>query len=229
VARTTSYDFELKFDPAKIEYWAKQYGNPEEDRFLNGIRSRVRAAGCYGLEDFRALCKWKSPRSKPLVESNSTFTVESVTREAIETSDEAERMELLRSLRGVEWPTASVLLHIAFEDLYPIVDFRALWSLGYETPPTYNHAFWSAYTTYCRELATVNGVSMRTLDRALWAYSKKNQSTKEKPSSAEWSSESPRQPVYRVVKSPPTQQKSNLIIRLLKKLVEIIKNRKRRV
>lgn len=60
-------------------------------------------------------------------------------------------------------------------DLYPILDYRALWSLGIDPPPAYDFPFWRAYTLACRELAAGAGVSMRDLDRALWQYSKENQ------------------------------------------------------
>ena len=63
----------------------------------------------------------------------------------------------------------------AHRDPYPILDYRALWTLGVEKPPAYHFDLWSAYTQYCRELAREIGVSMRDLDRALWQYSKENQ------------------------------------------------------
>jgi hypothetical protein len=53
---------------------------------------------------------------------------------------------------------------------------RALWSLGFETPPSYySFEFWQRYVAHCRELATTAGVDMRTLDRALWQYSAEHQ------------------------------------------------------
>jgi hypothetical protein len=78
-------------------------------------------------------------------------------------------------LRGVSWPTASVVLHFCDTRRYPILDFRALWSLGYATPPAYNLEFWLAYTTFTRALARRRGLSMRILDRALWQYSSEHQ------------------------------------------------------
>ncbi len=37
---------------------------------------------------------------------------------------------VLRFLDGVEWPTASTILHFCGARPYPILDYRALWSLG---------------------------------------------------------------------------------------------------
>ena len=95
------------------------------------------------------------------------------------TPDERQRIEALTRLHGVDYPTASVLLHLAHRDSYPIIDFRALWSLGVETPPTaYFFTYWWAYTQACRSLAKDAGVRMRTLDRALWQYSKERRPSK---------------------------------------------------
>lgn len=69
------------------------------------------------------------------------------------------------TLRGVSWPTASVLLHFGHHDEYPILDYRALWWLGYDKPPPYTFEFWSAYVSFCRTLAKRLSVSVRTLDR----------------------------------------------------------------
>ena len=56
------------------------------------------------------------------------------------------------------------------------VDYRALWSLGSGQPGYYSFDFWWAYVGCCRRLAAA-GVSVRDLDKALWAYSEANQPT----------------------------------------------------
>jgi hypothetical protein len=68
-----------------------------------------------------------------------------------------------------------VLLHFGHPDPCPILDFRALWSLGLETPPvTYKFVFWWEYVQFCRQLAADLGLSMYELDRALWQFSAEN-------------------------------------------------------
>jgi hypothetical protein len=86
------------------------------------------------------------------------------------------------SLHGVSWPTASVFLHFAGRDRYPILDYRALWSLGIEKPIAYTFDFWWHYTLFCRKLADEAYVSMRTLDRALWQFSASQPQTRASPS-----------------------------------------------
>lgn len=106
---------------------------------------------------------------------NDPGFVEAVTRVAFSTPDKQLRIEILTLLHGVRWPTASAILHWCHPDCYPVLDYRALWSLGIDPPPHYNFAFWWAYTEHCRDLANRAGVAMRVLDRALWQYSKENQ------------------------------------------------------
>ena len=81
-------------------------------------------------------------------------------------------MEALISLEGVGVPTGSVLLHFAYPESYPILDVRALQSLGSLPRSVYPVSFWLDYLDCCRALAAQLGVSMRTLDKALWQHSK---------------------------------------------------------
>jgi predicted enzyme related to lactoylglutathione lyase len=81
------------------------------------------------------VCRWKTPRSGPLVATNSAAEVETATRTALGTASmERERTDALRSLAGVDFPTASVLLHLAYPERYPILDKRALHALGVRAP-----------------------------------------------------------------------------------------------
>ena len=71
-------------------------------------------------------------------------------------------------------PTASTLLHFAFPDDYPILDVRALESLGLhgqEHRYTDRHSG-SSTSRLVDKLAMRHDVSMRTLDKALWQHSK---------------------------------------------------------
>ncbi len=84
-------------------------------------------------------------------------------------------MYILRSLSGVDWPTASVILHFCDPVPYPILDYRVLWSLGFPKPPRFTFDFWRAYTDFTRRLSQSSGHDIRTVDRALWQYSKAHQ------------------------------------------------------
>ncbi len=172
--------FRLRFGLEEIPALAARYsGTPEEmrreEQIEREISPRVREVGYYSKPDFLVLTRWKSPRAQPRCEQNPEEFIEEATRTALGARDERLRIGILRLLDGVDWPTASVLLHFGSRDPYPILDFRALWSLGVEKPPVYTFAFWWEYVQVCRRLAEQAGVSMRELDRALWQYSKGNQ------------------------------------------------------
>ena len=149
-----------------------------EKHIENELAPAVRNRGYYRKLELQTLCHWKTPRSKRLIESNSDEFIQAATQTALSTPDERLRVEVLTLFRGVSWSTASVVLHFGYQDLYPILDFRALWSLGVNTLPDYEFDFWWEYTQVCRQLAREAKVSMRTLDRALWQYSKEKQGSK---------------------------------------------------
>jgi hypothetical protein len=164
-----------RLKPEHFPKLAAEYDYGGDTRLLDELGPRIRVRGYFEREEFLEFCEWKSPRTRPRCAENSEEMVRETTRVALGTPVEQLRVEVLTLLRGVEWPTASVLLHFVFPDRYPILDFRALWSLGYRTPPRYDFRLWQAYTECCRELARSAGVSMRTLDRALWQFSRKHQ------------------------------------------------------
>lgn len=164
----------LRFKPKQIQDLADRYGY-EEDLPILKIGLLARKAGEFTFDDFLTVCKWKTPRSQPLCRKNAPGEVTEITRIAMSTSVERLRIQALRCLHGVDWPTASVLLHIAHADPYPILDVRALWSLGFDKAPAYSFEFWGQYVQKCRRFAHKHGVDMRTLDRALWQYSKEQQ------------------------------------------------------
>ena len=84
------------------------------------------------------------------------------------------RITALLGLTGVGLPTASTLLYCAFPADYPILDVRALESLGVKPRSQYPVSFWLEYLSACRGLARHHAVTIRTLDKALWQHSKEH-------------------------------------------------------
>jgi hypothetical protein len=160
----------LRFDPKLVRPLASRFPAGDDDAQAE-IGARSRARTYLEKEDFLALCEWKTPRTRPRCASNDAGFVRAVTGTALTSPDERLRIEVLTLLDGVNWPTASVILHFCHQDPYPILDWRALWSVGVEGPARYDFALWREYTLLCRSLARRCRVSMRTLDRALWQYS----------------------------------------------------------
>jgi hypothetical protein len=142
---------------------------------IAALAPAARARGYLTHAELLQLGRWKSPRSGPRLAANEPEFVQAVTAAALGATHERLRVETLTQLAGVAWPMASVILHWCHREPYPILDYRALWSLGVDPPPRYDFPLWWAYTTHCRALAGGAGVSMRALDRALWQYSKEKQ------------------------------------------------------
>ena len=168
--------FRLRFRTSKIRTWSDRYSyQNSEAKIENKIAPAVKGRGWLRKPEFLEICRWKTPRTQKLCATNSADFIKIATETAFASKHERLRIEVLTLLDGVSWPTASVFLHFCHSDCYPILDYRALWSCGAEVPTKYTFAFWNDYTLYCRETARKADVGMRTLDRAMWQFSKENQ------------------------------------------------------
>jgi hypothetical protein len=166
-------EFALQFPAEQVRPLAERFSYSKDDAACLDAGETARARGSYTRDELILIADWKTSRSRSKVAKNSPLDVEKATARALATNDERLRMEGLCSLSGVEVPTASALLYFAFPDAYPILDVRALESLGYSSSrTTYSVDFWLRYLIACRELAARLGVEIRTLDKALWQASK---------------------------------------------------------
>lgn len=169
----------LRFAEDNVADIAKRYQYALSDKEVLDLKPWVQQRGHLTKEDLKTVARWKSPRSAGHVEKNSEDYVAEITQFALTTKCERARVESLTLLDGVSWPTASVILHFFHRDCYPILDVRALWSASDDEsgdePNQYTFEFWWRYVEFCRKTAQTAGVELRTLDRALWQYSKENQ------------------------------------------------------
>jgi hypothetical protein len=170
-----------RFQLSDVPTIAARYSYPHELSVI-ALVPIVRRQGYLTSEQLFTLCRWKSPRSAGRVRRNSAAFVEEVTRFALSATDERARIESLTLLDAVEYPTASCILHWFHTDPYPIVDFRAIWSLQLLQTPPYSFDFWHSYFEDWRELLLqaqrVSAVvTPRLFDQALWQYSYEHQPT----------------------------------------------------
>lgn len=162
-----------------IKAVAARYSYGPDVAVFERLAPAVRDRGHMTKADLLAVAQWKSPRAVPKIATNDEGLIVEATSIALLSRHERLRMGALESLFGVGYPMASVVLHWFHADRYPIIDYRTLWSLGVAKPPAfYTFDFWWSYVTFCRQLAEEAQVDMRTLDRALWQYSKENQPVK---------------------------------------------------
>ncbi|MFO0836027.1 MAG: hypothetical protein U0638_13735 [Phycisphaerales bacterium] len=167
--------FRLRFPIHEIQQWAAAYTDAEADRQVMEIGALARSARYLTRPQFVSLARWKSKRPSKHYLRNDDRTVEEVTRFALTTPVESLRLRALTLLSGVEARTASAILHLCHPDPYPLMDVRAVWSLGIEAEPKDWSAVWPEYTAACRAIAKDAKTDMRTLDRALWGYSAQHQ------------------------------------------------------
>ena len=168
---------ELIFPPSEIRLYASLYPI-HEDQDIENLVPKVRRNGYLTADDLLALDKWKldTGRNQHNIKKNEkqqVGIVEDMTGLAFSAKTELGRLRCLFALKGVKLPVGSAILHWFHEDDYPIWDFRARESVQYDDN-LYDHWFkgWIAYVNFCKKTAKDNGVCMRTLDRALWKYSR---------------------------------------------------------
>lgn len=166
--------FELQFPVDELPELAARFSYAKSDDVCLAAGAAARVRGHYEREEFILICAWKTERSKSRVATNSETSVELASGRALRTNDEGKRMEALTGLDGVGVPTASALLYFAFPTDYPILDVRALESLGQKARTVYPIDYWLDYLLACRRLAEEAGMSIRTLDKALWQASKES-------------------------------------------------------
>jgi hypothetical protein len=150
-------------------YEQSDYAGPAEDWLI----ARLPLAACRGhmtKAELRRVARWKwrGGAVVRLVNLNTAAEVREITAASFGAKSEKLRVGALLSITGVGWPMASVILHFAFRRRYPILDRRAMKAVGGSTHYTFD--LWEEYSDLCRRAAKRLGVSMRTLDRALWIY-----------------------------------------------------------
>lgn len=126
-------------------------------------------------EGFIKIGLWKSKRPKKHYEKNADLAIREITQFSFATKSEEVKIKSLLVLNGVSYPLASVILHFASPNRYPIMDFRAIWSLGWEQPKYYTFDFWQKYFNEIQGISKRIGENIRTIDKALWEYSKESQ------------------------------------------------------
>ena len=166
----------------EIYGWAKCYidrqsgGRRRVEQYLIGLKKDIQARGYLHKDELYDLVYWKSDKSAHWIKHNCESFVKGITAEAFCLNDDWKKLKKLtgsyRGLKGVGPPVASAILHLYDQGDYPILDKHALCSLGINHRKVkYDCCFWKKYVKFCQAKAECYGVSMRTLDRALWKFS----------------------------------------------------------
>jgi hypothetical protein len=161
--------FQLMFPSDKTEYWARQYPPKWDDDALEAGRE-IRE-GDYSRSNLEKIVAWKSERRLKLIGDNPGSEISDALRlAAVHAHEPRSAFAVLMGLRGVAVPMASAILTAIDQEKYTLVDWGAVEALGVPDADYYNLNFYlKYYFPECKRLAAEANVSLRTLDRALWA------------------------------------------------------------
>ncbi|WP_433802982.1 hypothetical protein [Actinomycetospora sp. CA-084318] len=155
-----------------VDHWAARYPMGSEEVALFGeVRRGVAGRGHYERVDFLRAGTWKSARPKPYLESNSDDDIRDLTRLAF-VAPERLGYRILDLLSGVNVRMASALLTVWAPDRFTVIDFRALETLRARSELSGPDPTYPEYLALCRTIAARVGTDLRTLDRALWTWSR---------------------------------------------------------
>ena len=174
-----------KLDTATIEQIAAHYYNVASDAhlFSESVRGPIRRRGYLEMDELVEIVRWKAERMKTVVQRNTPEQIQMVTRHAFATTEPRLAAWVLRYLTGVHVRMASAILTVFDPETYTVLDVRAwstlrkldLRSLGVSVPDDFQHQSLNSCETYglylrvCQQLAQQFHVSLRTLDRCLFA------------------------------------------------------------
>jgi hypothetical protein len=153
-----------------------------ERHIFQVVGESVRTSGVYAPSQLLTVGYWKSNRPLRYYVRNRAATVATVTRAALAEQSPWYRLD---QLIGVGIPVASALLTVWKPDEYTIIDVRALHTLNSFNEKADVTAFvdhdqpwwerrYDLYLKGCADVAKRVGLSLRTLDRALWKWGQQN-------------------------------------------------------
>lgn len=124
---------------------------------------------------FVQLARWKTTRGSAAYERNSSALVRETTLLASRMSNERLKVHVLTALDGVSITVAAAILHFFNPRLYPVFDIRdrtTLKKAGWWPRPRADAELdaWEEYVAVMRKLSRRLRVSLRELDKALYAY-----------------------------------------------------------
>jgi len=154
--------------------------DPRDEQELRNWLANMAEPKYLDWDHFLKLAKWKSPRPERHYEKNDEGLVIEATRISFQASHDKLKLHILMVLEGVSVAVASTILHFLFPDQYPIFDVRTRsaldkagkWRQGHDPKEDGDIDAWAYYVQVMRGLSKELDVSLRDLDKALFAYDK---------------------------------------------------------
>jgi len=165
--------FVLQFDVSEIPRLAARYLVDDQGADDEALRAgREISSGSYSRDNLQVIFRWKTGgRGISRLNRNTDEEIADALQLAVRAAADRSAVAVLCGLNGV--PVASAILTVINPERFTIIDFRALESLGItDRQAYYTIDFLIDYIQFCRGLASQCRVGLRTLDRALWQWSK---------------------------------------------------------
>ncbi|MCJ2069317.1 hypothetical protein MKK75_10980 [Methylobacterium sp. J-030] len=163
--------FALRFPIADIPDLAARYQYADESAAMTS--GRAIAAGEHTRANLTTIHRWKTKgRGRSRLGWNTDVEIADALALAVAAKTDRAAASVLCGLAGVKLPVASAVLMAIDPARYTIIDVRALDSLG-ALGNRIDLRLYLTYLHFCRALAFEAGTSLRTLDRALWQWSKR--------------------------------------------------------
>lgn len=165
-------------NPAEFRRLAHLYDL--EGYLLEVVSTRFAAKQTLDPFDFFAIVIWKSNRSKTKIRQGlaaAGLSVEALMRQVGQAGSPEAKMGVLLAVHGIGLSIASAILSVCYPEEFTVLDYRAWKTLqqlgvaGLPAKPPHNVPTYLQYCGVCRDLAGRVGLSLRDLDRALWARS----------------------------------------------------------
>ncbi|MCK9205514.1 MAG: hypothetical protein M0P66_00235 [Salinivirgaceae bacterium] len=172
----------MKIDFQFIKEWEPKYDDIVSDQeeylaLVINVSQDLNNIQSINIETFKRLINWKSPRAKGLIKWDKYNTYQKVFH-LVYNDQQVDKMNELVVLPGIGAPIASTILHFIFPDDFPIYDFRTvevLHCFGYFKYKTASLSHYQEFQKTLKYLRTnLVHYNLRQIDRALFAFHKKN-------------------------------------------------------
>ena len=148
-----------------------------EERAIRDWLSRQKEPRTLNKEYFVRLGRWKTKRQTSNYKANDEHKIMEVTTSVYQASDEIIKLNILKNLKGVDVAVAATILHYLQPDVFPIFDYHVrkslikagCWTRGENDA---SNKAWLEYLVIMRGMSKSLGVTLRELDKALFAYDK---------------------------------------------------------
>ena len=176
----------MAIDQSFVARWSTEYNNRfqsgdttawDREQQLRSWLSSQSGPKCFDREHFLLHGEWKLPRQRQNYLRNTDTEIRRATQEAYYELDPVKKLNSLTHLHGVGVTVAASILHFLLPDEFAVFDFHCravLFETSYWHRPGSDDSLnsWLEYNGIMVKLARQINVSLRDLDKALWAYHK---------------------------------------------------------